>query len=81
MRTSIITIGGAKGILIPELLLEVSGLSTTVELQAKKGEIRMNPAEPELKKSVVLNDEYLLSLGAFSDWNNPEEDAAWAHLQ
>jgi hypothetical protein len=27
------------------------------------------------------NESALLSEGALSDWNRPEEDAAWAHLQ
>jgi hypothetical protein len=30
---------------------------------------------------LVANETALLSEAALSDWNRPEEDAAWAHLQ
>lgn len=81
MKASIITIGNSRGIRIPKPLLEESGLSETVEIRAKKGEIRITPAKLSPKKQLVFNDEYLLSLGALSEWNDPEEDKAWAHLQ
>jgi antitoxin MazE len=81
MKASIITIGNSKGIRIPKPLLEESGLYKTVEIKAKKGEIRITPAKRSSKKKITLNEEYLLSLGALSEWNDPEEDKAWAHLQ
>jgi antitoxin component of MazEF toxin-antitoxin module len=81
MQASIIAIGNSKGVRIPKVLLEESGLNKTVEIKARKGEIRITPGRPIAKKKIVLNEEYLLSLNALSDWNDPEEDKAWAHLQ
>jgi antitoxin MazE len=81
MKASIIAIGNSKGIRIPKPLLEESGLNETVEIKAKKGEIRITAAKGMAKKKIVFNEEYLMSLSALSDWNDPEEDKAWAHLQ
>jgi len=78
MKASIITIGNSKGVRIPKPLLEESGLGPTVEIRARKGEIVIVPA-PEENRS--LNDEYILSLSVLSEWNDKEEDEAWAHLQ
>jgi len=80
MKASIITIGNSKGVRIPKPLLEESGLAGTVELKAVKGEIKIIAAvKPKVKKT--LNEEYVLSLSSLSDWDSPEEDKAWAHLQ
>jgi len=79
MITTIISIGNSRGIRIPKLLLDESGLDNEVELEVKKGEIRIVPAKP--KKNIV-NDTLLLSektLG--TDWDRPEEDEAWKTLQ
>lgn len=77
MTTTIISIGNSRGIRIPKLLLDESGLDNEVELEVKKGEIRIVPA----KKNKV-NDTLLLSEKALgSDWNTPEEDEAWKSLQ
>ena len=81
MKASIITIGNSKGIRKPKPLLEESGLTGVVELKAVKGEIKIIPAPIEPKTKKVLNKEYVLSLSSLSDWNTPEEDKAWAHLQ
>lgn len=81
MKASIISIGNSKGIRIPKPLLEESELKETVEIKAKKGEIRITPVKSITKKEIIFNEEYLLSLGALSEWNDPEEDKAWAHLQ
>lgn len=81
MKTTITSFGNSKGVRIPKPLLEESGLGEQVEITAKKGEIRIVPAQPETKKQLKLNAEYLVSLGALGDWNRPEEDEAWAHLQ
>jgi len=45
MLTSIISIGNSKGIRIPKVLLDESGLKNEVELEVKKGEIRIIPAK------------------------------------
>ncbi len=79
MITTIISIGNSRGIRIPKLLLEESGLCNEVELEVKKGEIRIVPAK--LKKNKV-SDTLLLSEKSLGfDWNRPEEDEAWKNLQ
>ena len=79
MNTSIITIGNSKGVRIPKPLLKESGLSDEVEIKAKPGEIKIVARAKSNKKA--LNEEYVLSLSALSDWDSPEEDKAWAYLQ
>lgn len=81
MKTAIISIGNSKGVRIPKPLLEESGLTGEVELKVAKGEIKITAAPKSLKSKKPLNEEYLLSLSSLSDWNKPEEDKAWAHLQ
>jgi len=81
MKASIISIGNSKGIRIPKPLLEESGLVGVVELKAVKGEIKIKAVPTKAKPSKTLNEEYLLSLSSLSDWDSPDEDKAWAHLQ
>ena len=79
MITTLIAIGNSRGIRIPKPLINESGLGSEVELQVKKGEIRIVSVP---KKNKSAEDILLLSektLGA--DWNKPEEDEAWASLQ
>ena len=79
MITTLIAIGNSRGIRIPKPLLNESGLGDQVELQVKRGEIKIVPASV---KSTSVGSTLLLSekvLGA--DWNRPEEDEAWASLQ
>ena len=79
MMAAIISIGNSKGIRIPKLLLIESGLENEVELEVKKGEIKIVPAK--IMKNGV-SDTMLLSekiLG--TDWNRPEEEEAWKNLQ
>jgi antitoxin MazE len=77
MNTSIIKIGNSKGIRIPKLLLDESKLGESVEVTAKKGEIRIVPAKRTNKSSetMVLSENVLAK-----DWLRPEEDEAWANL-
>lgn len=79
MKAAIISIGNSKGVRIPKPLLEESGLSDEIEIKAKKGEIKIVPFSKSKKKT--LNEEYFLSLSSLSDWDNPEEDKAWASYQ
>ena len=78
MITTIISIGNSKGIRIPKPLLTESGLGDEVELQVKKGEIRIiaRVKSNSKKDTLVLSDK---ALG--TDWNKPEEDEAWKSLQ
>lgn len=79
MITTLIAIGNSRGIRIPKLLLNESGLGDQVELQVKKGEIKIKSApvvSTPVKDTLLLSEEIL----GF-DWNRPEEDKAWASLQ
>jgi antitoxin component of MazEF toxin-antitoxin module len=79
MMTTIISIGNSKGIRIPKLFLDESGLDNEVELEVKKGEIKIVPAK--IKRNMI-NDTLLLSEKSLgTDWNRPQEDEAWKNLQ
>lgn len=79
MITTIISIGNSRGIRIPKLLLDESGLDKEVELEVKKGEIKIIPAR---KKENIINNTLLLSEKSLgTDWNRPEEEKAWKSLQ
>lgn len=79
MLTNIISIGNSKGIRIPKILLEESGLNSRVELKVKKGEIRVIQVQMNEKEA---NDELLLSEKSLeTDWNKPGEEEAWKSLQ
>ena len=79
MITTLIAIGNSRGVRIPKPLLNESGLSNQVELQVKKGEIRIIAASV---KSRTITAPLLLSERILAtDWNRPEEDEAWASLQ
>lgn len=75
MEANIVKIGNSKGVRIPKTLLAQARLNDKVKMELKDGGILISAAdEPGL-------DSALMSEAAFSDWNSPEEDAAWAHLQ
>ena len=79
MITTLIAIGNSRGVRIPKPLLNESGLGNEVELQVKKGEIRIVAAP---KKNNSTEDILLLSEKTLAaDWNKPEEDEAWVSLQ
>lgn len=79
MLTTLIAIGNSRGVRIPKPLINESGLGDQVELQVKKGEIRIIAAP---KKDISVAATLLLSEKLLeTDWNRPEEDAAWANLQ
>ena len=79
MITTLVSIGNSRGVRIPKPLLSESGLGNEVELQVKKGEIRIlaAPAKSQSRSSTLLLSEKALA----TDWNLPEEDKAWASLQ
>lgn len=79
MMTTLIAIGNSRGVRIPKPLLNESGLGNEVELQVKRGEIRIvaAPLKSTSEGSTLLLSEKILS----TDWNRPEEDEAWASLQ
>ncbi|HEX4773953.1 MAG TPA: hypothetical protein VH234_00335 [Candidatus Saccharimonadales bacterium] len=76
MTTKIIRIGNSRGVRLPKLLLDESGLGTEVEVIAKAGEIRIVPAKKsKVSDSALLSEEVL-----GRDWLRPEEDEAWKDL-
>ncbi len=79
MMTSIVSIGNSKGIRIPKVLLEQSGLGKDVELHVKRGEVRITSVK---KKKIGIN---LLSIASedslAKDWFRPEEEKAWKSYQ
>ena len=79
MITTLVSIGNSRGVRIPKPLLAESGLGDEVELQVKKGEIRIlaAPAKSQQVSSTLLLSEKTLA----TDWNRPEEEEAWASLQ
>lgn len=79
MLTTIIAIGNSRGIRIPKPLLNESGFKKQVELQVKKGEIRIIPAPA--KNTSAANTLMLSEKTLAADWDRPEEDKAWASLQ
>lgn len=79
MITTIIEIGNSRGIRIPKPILNESGLGKQVELQVKKGEIRIIPAP--VKVTSATNTSLLSEKSLATDWDRPEEDKAWASLQ
>lgn len=78
MKTTITSFGNSKGVRIPKPLLQESGLDRDVEITAKRGEIRIVPAEPrkQISETMLLSEKVLAK-----DWLRPEEDQAWADLQ
>ena len=79
MLTTLVSIGNSRGVRIPKPLLSESGLGNEVELQVKKGEIRIlaAPTKSQQVSSTLLLSEKTLA----TDWNRPEEEEAWASLQ
>ena len=79
MITTLVSIGNSRGVRIPKVLLNESGLGKEVELKVKKGEIRITavPKKGRLAESTSLLSEKVLA----GDWDKPEENKAWASLQ
>jgi antitoxin MazE len=79
MKALIISIGNSKGIRIPKLLLEESGVKDEVELKVKKGEIRILPVKKEKK---AVSSFAMVSEKSFAkDWLRTEEEEAWKVYQ
>ncbi len=79
MLTTIVAIGNSRGIRLPKPILVESGLREQVELQVKKGEIRIVAAP--VKSTYIANTLLLSEKTLATDWDRPEEDKAWASLQ
>ncbi len=78
MQSSIIQIGNSKGVRLSKEILIKSGILKDIEIQVKKGEIKIVPA----KKMSNLNDIARASEASFAkDWLRPEEEEAWKSYQ
>ena len=75
MQTNIISIGNSKGIRIPKVLLQESGLEGKVEIKAKDGEIKIMSIPKPLSATAQISQQVLAQ-----DWDKPEEDEAWINL-
>lgn len=71
-----VKIGNSRGVRIPKAMLEEAGMVDEVDLTLVDGDIVISAVEPPAGETL-----FGLSESALSDWNRPEEDAAWAHLQ
>jgi antitoxin MazE len=79
VKASLVPIGNSKGIRIPKVLLEESGIEKDVEIKASKGMLRIIPIKSSARKRA--NETVLLSESVLRrDWDRPEEDEAWANL-
>ncbi len=76
MRAKLVKIGNSRGVRIPRALLEEAHLIDDIEITVVDGDIRISAVEPESGPTFLA-----LSETSLSDWNRPEEDDAWAHLQ
>ena len=75
MRTKIITIGNSRGIRIPKILLQETGIENEVELTMTTTGLTIAPVKKPIAETLLLSEKALAK-----DWNRPEEDEAWADL-
>jgi antitoxin MazE len=78
MKTNLVAIGNSKGIRLPKVLLEESGIVNEVEVRVVKDGLRITPikkAKSSGREAAMLSENALAK-----DWNRPEEDEAWANL-
>jgi antitoxin component of MazEF toxin-antitoxin module len=78
MRATIIQIGNSRGIRIPKVMLEESGLENDVEIKVTPSGLNITPVKVvkrDISDTLALSQKVLAR-----DWDTPEEDAAWANL-
>lgn len=78
MKTTLVAIGNSRGIRLPKVLLEESGIVKDVEVKIVRGGLRITPIKTA---TAATNEAATLSQKTLAkDWDRPEEDAAWANL-
>lgn len=77
MKGKIVRIGNSQGVRIPKPLLLDAGISGPIEMTVVDEGILLSPSEEQEPGLTLM----AMSRGALSDWERPEEDAAWAYLQ
>lgn len=84
MRTKIISIGNSRGIRIPKILLEETGITEDVTVKVTDKGLTITPVKPAeraAKGTTPVNETALLSEKMLAqDWNRPDEDEAWKNL-
>lgn len=75
MKSRIIKIGNSKGVRIPKAFLEEGNISGDVEIKLETGKIIIEPVKEKVDEAIIM------SHSALGDWDNSDEDNAWAHLQ
>jgi len=78
MQSTIIQIGNSRGIRIPKVMLEESGLEKYVEIKVTPSGLKITPTK---KTKRMVSETLALSQNVLArEWDTPEEDAAWANL-
>jgi len=78
MQSTIIQIGNSRGIRIPKVMLEESGLEKDVEIKVTPSGLKITPIK---KKKRKVSETLALSQNVLArEWDTPEEDTAWANL-
>jgi antitoxin component of MazEF toxin-antitoxin module len=78
MKTTLVAIGNSKGIRLPKVLLDESGIVKYVEIKVVKDGLRITPVKDtgaDSRETAALSEQALAK-----DWSRPEEDAAWKTL-
>lgn len=76
MKAKIIRIGNSKGVRIPRHILEEAKLYDEANLTIENGALVIRPIQPDIDEGILLSYSALAK-----EWDTPEEDEAWAHLQ
>ncbi len=76
MQTQIVKIGNSQGIRIPKTILAQINMHGKVTLEVRKNSLVITPSDDLSGRELAT-----LSEKSLRDWDSPEEDEAWAHLQ
>ncbi len=78
MQSTIIQIGNSRGIRIPKVMLEESGLEKDIEIKVTPSGLKITPIKKTKRK---VSETLALSQNVLArEWDTPEEDTAWANL-
>jgi antitoxin MazE len=78
MQSTIIQIGNSRGIRIPKVMLEESGIEKNVEIKVTRSGLKISPVKApkqNVSETLMFSQKSLAK-----DWDRPEENAAWADL-
>jgi antitoxin component of MazEF toxin-antitoxin module len=78
MQASIIQIGNSRGIRIPKVMLEESGIKNDVDIKVTPNGLKitaLKKTKREISETLTLSQKALAK-----EWDTPEEDVAWANL-